>query len=530
MQTVANFLQVVSHPKHLLSKSKATSVLTANTRLVLLLFVIMTCLISLEAHASTYNKLYIQSVKICEGGEAEGLVTGFFKTKCEERSLSEVNEYDKLVWVGALFDADQLLMLRNKPLGLFISAKAAAEFYLNGQMIGRNGLPSAIPSDEIAGAMDYVTYLPANLLKAHNNELVIKLSSHHNLIGFEQLIQRIIISDYASPQNVVLRNYLPSFIPLGILLIGLVYTLPLVLTGTVSQYNLLLPLLTTVVMAQLVTELLRGLIAYNYPVHEIRVLSIFALGSLSGVCLLTYLAHAFLNSGRKRLVLSALCLTLAAVYQSNSIEQSTIFAIQIPAFICLALAVYATVYKRQSALAHAVALFIFSMLIAFLPGKFLDVYFYYFVSLLLLYFLVQHAIAYRNEKVQRLSEQSRADRLQRALDDYSEARQPTKIMLNHSGKVEWFSADQICFCKGARDYVEVNIADTKRVLHSESLSTMEEKLPDLFVRVHRSYLVNTHYVQSLEKSTSGGGILTLTTGAEIPVSRRIMPKVRKVLI
>ncbi|KZN57917.1 hypothetical protein [Pseudoalteromonas luteoviolacea] len=128
MQTVANFLQVVSHSKHLLSKSKATRVWIANTRLVILLFVTMACLISLDTHASTYNKLSIQSVKVCEGGKTEGQVTGFFKTKCEERSLSEVNEYDKLIWVGALFDADESLMQRNKPLGLLFLQKPRLNF------------------------------------------------------------------------------------------------------------------------------------------------------------------------------------------------------------------------------------------------------------------------------------------------------------------------------------------------------------------------------------------------------------------
>lgn len=83
--------------------------------------------------------------------------------------------------------------------------------------------------------------------------------------------------------------------------------------------------------------------------------------------------------------------------------------------------------------------------------------------------------------------------------------------------------------KGARDYVEISLLDRRNVLHNETLTLMEEKLPATFLRIHRSYIVNKQLIQSLEKLPSGGGNLILSSGDTVPVSRRIMPKIRKQL-
>ena len=49
------------------------------------------------------------------------------------------------------------------------------------------------------------------------------------------------------------------------------------------------------------------------------------------------------------------------------------------------------------------------------------------------------------------------------------------------------------------------------------------------MRVHRSHIVNMAFVQSLEREASGVGRLFITTGKFVPVSRRIMPMVRRAI-
>ncbi len=88
------------------------------------------------------------------------------------------------------------------------------------------------------------------------------------------------------------------------------------------------------------------------------------------------------------------------------------------------------------------------------------------------------------------------------------------------------------FCKAAGDYVELNLKDHQQRLFTGSLKELEATLPNTFLRVHRSYLVNVAFIRSLntksskQAENSGAGFLQLHDENEVPVSRRIMPTVR----
>lgn len=64
--------------------------------------------------------------------------------------------------------------------------------------------------------------------------------------------------------------------------------------------------------------------------------------------------------------------------------------------------------------------------------------------------------------------------------------------------------DQISYCKGAGDYVEVVKTDKSTILYSRSLKELEKLLPSMFCT----------------------GNLNLVSKMTIPVSRRTMPMVR----
>ena len=101
--------------------------------------------------------------------------------------------------------------------------------------------------------------------------------------------------------------------------------------------------------------------------------------------------------------------------------------------------------------------------------------------------------------------------------------------MKSAGKVNLVPVNDIAYLKGAGDYVELNLVNGVQVLHYDSLNDLEKSLPTTFLRIHRSYIVNTTLIQSLERSSSGVGTLKLSNNDEVPVSRRIMPKVRKEL-
>jgi len=82
----------------------------------------------------------------------------------------------------------------------------------------------------------------------------------------------------------------------------------------------------------------------------------------------------------------------------------------------------------------------------------------------------------------------------------------------HPHEIDWFESD---------DYYAAVHVGGRRFLMRESLASLESRLPsDLFIRVHRSALVNLDRVRSLTPSPGGGGTLTLRNGQEVTVSRR----------
>ena len=127
------------------------------------------------------------------------------------------------------------------------------------------------------------------------------------------------------------------------------------------------------------------------------------------------------------------------------------------------------------------------------------------------------------------AEAVRADKLELALAQARQRTAPEQIQLVSSGRVDYVATDTITQFKGAGDYVEVHLEGGRTSLYNGGLSALESDLPPTFLRVHRSHIVNTAFVSALERDASGIGRLLLSNGQEVPVSRRIMPKVRSAL-
>jgi DNA-binding LytR/AlgR family response regulator len=68
---------------------------------------------------------------------------------------------------------------------------------------------------------------------------------------------------------------------------------------------------------------------------------------------------------------------------------------------------------------------------------------------------------------------------------------------NSAGKIEKIATQDIFYCQSSDDYVEINL-QSKELLFSGSLKSMTEQLPNIFIRVHQSYVVNIDKVKITE--------------------------------
>lgn len=128
-------------------------------------------------------------------------------------------------------------------------------------------------------------------------------------------------------------------------------------------------------------------------------------------------------------------------------------------------------------------------------------------------------------RLRRIAER-RSHHLEIALAKASAASEHTRIELSTAGRTYFIdSADVIRFA-GAGDYVEARSADGRTELYDDALARLETALPSDFVRLHRSHIIDTAYVRSLERDPAGTSTLTFVDGSTAPVSRRMMPSLK----
>jgi DNA-binding LytR/AlgR family response regulator len=125
-------------------------------------------------------------------------------------------------------------------------------------------------------------------------------------------------------------------------------------------------------------------------------------------------------------------------------------------------------------------------------------------------------------------EKQRAEKLQLILELKEQEDANHSIAIKEAGKMTMLKIHNILFCKGAGDYVEVYLNDTN-VLHSGSLNSIASELPSYFIKVHRSYLVNAKHIVLMRRLPAGTGEIELSNGLVVPVSRRLLPKLKETL-
>lgn len=58
--------------------------------------------------------------------------------------------------------------------------------------------------------------------------------------------------------------------------------------------------------------------------------------------------------------------------------------------------------------------------------------------------------------------------------------------------------DDILFVKGLGNYVEIFVKNKRKYIYYKSLKDLIDKLPDVFMRVHNSYIINLKNVEYIE--------------------------------
>jgi LytTr DNA-binding domain len=488
-------------------------------------------LMSPSALAQDFHWVETASVRICPA-DAGQEIPDFSSDACVEQHVFDLDPQGRMLWARFNLSLPASFVSRSQPTGLYLSAAAASRAYLNSVPLGENGRPGINRDEEIPGQMDAVLFVPPAAMRAGENELVLLMSAHHGAIEFRNPIHTISLARYGRAQDRILWAYAPSLAPLGLFVLGVLVFGFRSIRSEDREAAFILLLASVSISIQLIAEVSRGLFTYEYPVHSIRILLILTGAGAFSLFLLAHALKRFLDlSAGWRWFISVALLVLALSLTTflQGFDPKTALLLFAAYTGVFGLAAWGVWKRKQNALVYFALSGAFMILMVWRPDLSLDVGGFYIGAALFTFLLIEQASALIRARRTILDERGKSARLELALEQSRQRAEPGELQLTSAGRIRRLPVGQIINIRAAGDYSEIMMNDGRSELFTVSLSELESRLPETFLRVHRSHIVNTAFVANLNREASGVGELVLSNTTRIPVSRRIMPSVRSAL-
>ena len=108
----------------------------------------------------------------------------------------------------------------------------------------------------------------------------------------------------------------------------------------------------------------------------------------------------------------------------------------------------------------------------------------------------------------------------------SRPRYLSRIALRAAGRISFAEAGDILFAQAAENYVQLHLQGARHLLHVP-IATLEASLdPQMFLRIHRSLIVNVRHIHELETGPHGEYIVILRGGGRLQASRTYHDKIK----
>ena len=109
----------------------------------------------------------------------------------------------------------------------------------------------------------------------------------------------------------------------------------------------------------------------------------------------------------------------------------------------------------------------------------------------------------------------------------TERRYPSRLAIKTEGRVLFLKASEIDWIETDGDHVKFHVG-AQTYLHRTTLTRLEERLsPKLFLRIHRSIVVNVERVRELQPWFQGDYVLILADGTRLTSGRSYRERVRE---
>jgi len=85
-------------------------------------------------------------------------------------------------------------------------------------------------------------------------------------------------------------------------------------------------------------------------------------------------------------------------------------------------------------------------------------------------------------------------------------------------KIQLIKLTEIVYIESEEKYVFLHTSDAKKHLTDYTLSALEDKLPQQFVRVHRGAIVNSDYIKEIRKGFNGALVFVMNTAGNARIT------------
>ena len=342
-------------------------------------------------------------------------------------------------WTRSVFTLPQENANNTTPLGLYIHAVGSSEVWIDGKRIGQNGLPSDNAEDELPGLLSSVFPLPANIQDGQPHLIAVRLSSQHSGSKIRSPLDALYIGPYGSPLGWQKRGYAPTIVTLGA--IGLATVFLIIMAVAVrSRRSYWLLAASFFALVQMLFEVARAFVNYPYTWHVARLMSISICACITAFCIVAYLADRF-DMGFRRFMLWLLGLLfitmLIWIPQSDLVSMMASMVIVVAGLIMSAIAKKVPVHIR---VLTAVALLLFLTFLVINPMIFIDRYYYFGITALLLLFFLESVV--NHTKTTRQLSQALTESTRLRLELLKQYLRPHYLLNTLTALSEWFEEDQ----------------------------------------------------------------------------------------
>ncbi len=143
---------------------------------------------------------------------------------------------------------------------------------------------------------------------------------------------------------------------------------------------------------------------------------------------------------------------------------------------------------------------------------------------------LHRALERAKSELMRSHEENVKARLMDLLRDTKPGATPlSRLVIRTSGRVVFLETHEIDWIEAAANYVKLHVGKDSFLLR-EGIGRLAARLePERFVRIHRSFIVNTSRIRELQPCESGEYIAVLKDGKELSCSRGCRAQLQKLI-